>query len=349
MKKYFIAILIVSSMLFSAWAEKAYVKMSDGSSRWLEKKEVRYEYEFIDADKSFHIKDSEGNECWKDEKGNFTHKKTADGYEEWWEYDEKGNEIHYKDSNAFECWYEYDDKGNLIYSKEADELECWYQYDADGNEILYKDSKDFKKWNDVDKDGNLVHSKNSDGYEEWFVYDESGKILSYSDSSGLKVLHEYDSRGNKTYIKEVSDEKFREEFYDANENLVHEKQIMNMKGEFKACVEEIEIDCSEKENDYEAFYEYDAEGRVLHLKITAKEIYSTSLGKRKITTGTKELEVWSKYNDKGDKIYEKEERTLYGSLGESEEGVKISASETWTRYDYDKDGRITCMVEYSTD
>ena len=49
-----------------------------------------------------------------DEKGNVTHIKYSDGYEEWKEYDEKGNETHYKNSNGYDYWYEYDEKGNMI-------------------------------------------------------------------------------------------------------------------------------------------------------------------------------------------------------------------------------------------
>ena len=49
-----------------------------------------------------------------DEKGNVTHIKYFDGYEEWKEYDEKGNETHYKNSNGYNYWYEYDEKGNMI-------------------------------------------------------------------------------------------------------------------------------------------------------------------------------------------------------------------------------------------
>ena len=46
-----------------------------------------------------------------DEKGNVTHIKYSDGYEEWREYDEKGRLTHTRYSDGREEWWE-DDKNN---------------------------------------------------------------------------------------------------------------------------------------------------------------------------------------------------------------------------------------------
>lgn len=198
--------------------------MADGQERW---------YDYYSNGRIRHIKDSDGEEKWYNEKGTLIHELSS--YQESW-CDEFGNLIHCKRASGDEYWNEYDKDGELVYQK-------YYSYKSDsiffqgsrisiklpGTEFMnYMDEEETSahssSWNclEFDEKGNITHIFN-DQYDEWFEYDRSGHLLHQYTSSGFEMKCEYDNQGNIVHIKYVYGDDYDEGWieYTGKYNQIH--------------------------------------------------------------------------------------------------------------------------------
>lgn len=250
-------------------------------------------------------------------------------------YDEQERTVYIRHSNGRERWFEYDENGKRIrttgpvLAKEKDER---------GNVIYEKRQSGFETWFEYDADGRLVHEKQSDDYEEWHEYSESGHVI-HKKRRVYPCIREEDA--SRDAEKEYYDEEWWE--YDAQGKLRCVRtpdgymlettgpdgyEVWNAYFEWKTLREDEngkQIYGKHRITDEEEWRDYDAAGRLIHLK---------SYYPKK----SKSYEEWTEYDERGNEIHYKdsagnEKWQKFDEQGREIYSKNFSGLERWHEYD----------------
>ena len=238
----------------------------------------------------------------------------SNGRERWFEYDENGKRIRTTGPVVAE---EKDERGNVIYEKRQSGSETWFEYDAEGRLAYEKQSHGYEEWHEYSESGHVIHKKsrvypcireedasrdaNKKYYdEEWWEYDAQGKLRCVRTPDGY-ILETTGPDGYEVWNAYFEWQTLRE---DENGKQIYGKHRIT---------------------DEEEWRDYDAAGRLIHLK---------SYNPKK----SKSYEEWTEYDERGKEIHYKDSRGLerwheYDERGNTIHYKDSNGIETWQEYD----------------
>lgn len=117
-----------------------------------------------------------------DEAGRVIHSKDSKGVEEWFQYDKNGKILSYKDASGKTSTYTYDKKGNLSKISSSDDSWTKYKYNKQGKVSYIQDSQGNCMEYEYNDKGLERYSRESSGKCMWteYEYDADGNIIKRS-------------------------------------------------------------------------------------------------------------------------------------------------------------------------